>query len=199
MNKKLLGVATLTTALVALSAGVQAAGAAQWFSDGKLIPVGKVEPVATKAKLTVTLRAPTGAPIGTIKCKVKNKETIQNGPNGGTDEITAIKFTGCKGKPSPCAAGAVAIVPLNLPWPSSLVAGPPIKDEIDMALEVKCGGALFSVYEGTLKPEVGKSVLVFGPGSGMLSAPAAPSNSPVATNSRVPRATTRSRRHSLMR
>jgi hypothetical protein len=170
MNKKLLGLVTLAIVAFAVTSVVaQAAGPVQWFSDGKLIPAGVVVPVATSGKLTITLRAPTGAPIGSITCKIKDKDKIQNGPNGGMDEMTMFTFSGCKAKPSPCPARTKAeIVALSLPWQSHLTAGPPIRDELVVALEIRCSRQPLTVLEGTLTPEVGKSTLVFGAGSGAL-------------------------------
>ena len=169
--KKFLGLLALIVAACGLmSAAAQAAGI-EWLSDGAPIPAGKVEPVATKGTLTLTLRAPTGKPIGTIKCKVVDKENIQNGPNGGTDEMVALAFRGCKARPTPCPAGTVTEVrALGLPWRSALIPGPPVRDEFSgVTIEVACSKAVFAIYGGTLAPEVGASVLVFGPGSGSLS------------------------------
>jgi hypothetical protein len=172
MNKKRFGLGALAIVAFALTAVVaQAAGPVQWFSDGKLIPAGVVVPVATSGKLTITLRAPSGGgPTNSIKCKIKDKEKIQNGPNGGMDEMTMITFSGCKAKPSPCPAGTKAeVLALSLPWRSHLTAGPPITDEFVVALEIRCSRQPLTVMEGILAPEVGKSTLVFGAGSGSLS------------------------------
>jgi len=172
--KKLLGFLAMVTAACAMTSAAAQAAPPEWLSNGKPIPAGVVEPVATSGKLTITLRAATGGPISTINCKVVDEENIQNTPEGGLDEMKDIRFAGCKAKPSPCPAGTVTeIRALGLPWRSQLIPGPPIRDEFfGVALEVTCSGKiLVGVYIGTLSPEVGKSVLVFGPGSGMLSEP----------------------------
>jgi hypothetical protein len=171
MNRKIFGAALLAVAAFATTPVLAQAAPPLWLSNGKPIPAGVVEPVATSGKLTITLRAPTGALISVIKCKVKDKENIQNGPNGGIDEMVAFTLTGCKGKPSPCPAGTqLEVVAPNLPWRTALVAGEPIRDQIfGMLLEVRCSKRILSIYEGTLLPIVGNSVLTFDAGSGALS------------------------------
>lgn len=173
MRKLLLTAALGAAACVAAPALAQAAGPVVWLSNGVPIPAGTFEPVTTSGSLTFTLRAPTGAPLGSIKCKVADLENVQNGPNGGTDEMIRFSLTGCKvkGKPPACPPGATPEVnALGLPWRSALTPGPPIRDEfVGVALEVACSGAVVGVYTGSLTPEVGASVLVFGAGSGVLS------------------------------
>ncbi len=173
MRKLMFLLAMGVAALVCGPAAAQAAGPPLWLSDGVAIPAGVVEPVHTSGSLTFTLRAATGGPIGSIKCKVTDLENIQNGPNGGIDEMLEIGFTGCKvkGKPPACPAGTVPEVKaLGTPWRSQLIPGPPIRDEFPGAvLEVACSGVPIGVYAGALTPEVGASVLVFGAGSGVLS------------------------------
>ncbi len=171
-RRKLFGPAVLVVvAFAALGVAAQAAGAAVWLSDGTPIPAGVVEPVATSGKITIEVRAPTGAPITAIKCKVRDEDNIQNGPRGGTDEMTQFTPSGCKGKPSPCPAGTTTeVTALGLPWSTVLSPGPPIHDQIfGSSLEVRCSnGVVIGTYEGTLQPEVGASVLIFGAGSGLL-------------------------------
>lgn len=170
--KKLLGLVALVIAGCAVMSASAQAALPEWLSDGKPIPVGVVEPVGTSGTLTLTLRAATGAPISTIKCKVTDEEAIQNTIEGGADEMKEIGFFGCKAKPSPCPMETVTeIKALGLPWRSFLSAGPPVRDQFfGVALEVTCSGkTAIGVYTGTLTPEVGKSVLIFGAGSGTLS------------------------------
>ena len=171
--KKLLGLLASIAAAGAVTAVPAQAALPEWLSNGKPIPAGVVEPVATSGTLTITLRAATGAPIASIKCKVKDEENIQNTPEGGTDEMTEFVFSGCRAKPSPCPAGSVTeLRALGLPWFSLLSAGPPVTDRFfGVALEVACSGATIGIYTGTLAPEVGSSVLIFGAGSGTLSEP----------------------------
>lgn len=172
MRKLLLTVALGVAACVVAPAAAQAGGPVLWLSNGVPIPAGTVEPVATSGSLTFTLRAATGAPLGTIKCKVADLENIQNGPNGGIDEMIRFSLSGCKvkGKPSPCPPATTPEVnALGTPWRSALTPGPPIRDEFTgVALEVACSGAPVAVYTGTLTPEVGSGVLLFGAGSGVL-------------------------------
>ena len=132
MNRKLFGLAALAlVAFSALAAAAQAGGPPVWLSDGVPIPAGTVEPVATSGRITIELRAPTGAPITSITCKVKDEDNIQNGPRGGTDEMTEFTLSGCKGKPSLCPKGTVTeVMALGLPWSTVLSPGPPIRDQI---------------------------------------------------------------------
>ncbi len=170
MYRKLFGSAAL--AAVALCAMAAAAQATVWLSDGLPIPAGTVVPVATSGKITLEVRAATGAPVTAIKCKVKDQDNLQNGPRGGTDEMTQFTLSGCKGKPSPCPAGTTTeVVALGLPWSTVLSPGPPVRDQIfGTMLQVRCSnGVVIGLYEGTLQPEVGASVLIFGSGSGLLS------------------------------
>lgn len=168
MCKKLLGLAVLAASVFALTSTSALAMSPQWYSDGTLITPGTFVSVATSGTLTLTLRSPSsGLVIGVLTCKVKDDEKIANGPNGGIDEMLALTFTKCKAKPSPCPTGAVAeVIPVSLPWRSELVAGPPIRDRFEAAIEVRCSGKPLITTEGRLEPEVGNSVLVFGPGSG---------------------------------
>jgi hypothetical protein len=163
-------------ALAALAPGAGPAvaqAAPQWLSEGQPIPAGVVVAVATSGKLTMTLSKQPGRTfVSTVTCKVKDEETIQNGPNGGSDEITAMTFAGCKSKPSPCPAGAkLEVLAYELPWRSALLAGPPITDGFATQLELRCGGNPLTFVEDLLTPEVGKSTLTFSRSSGSLAGP----------------------------
>ncbi|HXB16110.1 MAG TPA: hypothetical protein VNV44_10265 [Solirubrobacteraceae bacterium] len=174
MTIKVLGRVAVALGVMALAAPAAAQAAPPvWLSEGKPLPAGVVEKVATKGKLTLTVRAATGAPITTIKCKVKDEEEIQNGPNGGTDEMTSFVLFGCKAKPSPCPTGVAPVLTAkNLPWRTALEETPEkvIVDAIFGAnIEVSCQGTTFEdFFEGVLRPTVGASTLIFGPGSGSL-------------------------------
>lgn len=84
--------------------------------------------------------------------------------------MTELALSGCTSKPSPCPTKTkVEVIALNLPWKTHLIAGPPIRDVIEgVDLQVRCGGGVVETLTGTLEPEVGKSVLEFGTGSGSL-------------------------------
>jgi hypothetical protein len=136
-----------------------------WYSNGKLLKEGEVEPVTTSAALTMR------SGETTTKCKVRDKETIENpiGGGAGTDEMTEYVLSGCATKPSPCVGTKEEIVARKLPWHTHLTYGPPIRDVIEgIELEVKCGGTLLDTFTGELSPAVGKSKLEFGAGSGAL-------------------------------
>jgi hypothetical protein len=105
-----------------------------------------------------------------IKCKKKDKETIYNpaGGRAGRDEVTEWVLSGCLGEPSPCPIGTkMEVISQNLPWPSHLIPGPPIRDVIEnIVWEIKCSGSRLDTFTGTLMPTIGNSVDVFGAGSG---------------------------------
>ena len=137
-----------------------------WYSNGKLIPEGQEEPVATSGTITLA------SGEQQTSCKVKDEETIVNptGGGAGTDEFTELALSGCTSKPSPCPTRTKEeVIALNLPWKTHLIAGPPIRDVIEgVDLQVRCSGTVIETLTGTLEPEVGKSVLEFGKGSGSL-------------------------------
>ncbi len=140
----------------------------RWYSNGELIPVDQVEPVASSGTLTLGNReVPT-------TCKLKDEETIVNPGGSGTDEITTFSLTGCKSAHSPCKGSArEELVAVNLPWKTRLIAGPPIRDVIEgIDIEVRCNGASLGSITGTLEPVVGESVLEFNESSGSLTGPA---------------------------
>jgi len=164
-NKSSMAVALLVAVTMFVVAPAVAQAVPSWYSNGKLIPTGEVVPVETSGVLTFKVEKTT------IKCSLKDFETIENDPNlTGLDLIQRFSLTGCASKVPLCPTGAQAeIIAEGLPWKSRLLAGPPIKDEITGILfSVRCGGVVIDVYHGTLFPEVGKSILKFNAGSGVL-------------------------------
>jgi hypothetical protein len=167
MNRKFFaGIAPLMVviALAVIPAAAQASPA--WFK-------GKTE--LTSSPITATTSGVlTFTALGSvIKCKVKDAEELWNpAPGGpGQDLMTAFTLSVCKVKPalSSCAPGSVEVLANGLPWPSHLIPGPPIRDEIQkMRILVRCPGTVGDEFEGSLTPEVAKGALVFGPGSGTL-------------------------------
>jgi len=159
-----------------------------WYSNGKLIPEGEVEPVSSSGELT--LQVP-GSKLS-VSCKVKDNGTIVNptGGGAGTDEITEVVYSNCSGKASPCSSGRtpwcckkktsspcekgsrIELSAPGGPLRTHLVAipGQPVRDVIEgVVLEVRCSnGTVLDTYEGTLMPTVGNSVLKFYAGSGEL-------------------------------
>lgn len=118
--------------------------------------------VTTKGNFTLTV------PLTVIKCKVTDAEEIWNPAGGGAgqDLVTAFTLSGCKAKGSSaaCPKGAVEVLANGLPWPSELIPGTPIRDEIQkVRLVVRClAGTAPDEFEGTLTPEVGNGALIFG-------------------------------------
>jgi hypothetical protein len=171
MRSKLFACCTMLCAIVAFSAMTAAAQAApHWYKKNKAItPV----PVTVVTSGNLTLSA-----LGmTIKCKVNDAEEIWNPSSGGPGEdlVTSFTLSGCKSKPSTAACPKKAVVEVlanGLPWPSHLVSLPPIiRDEIQkVRLVLRClSGTVPDEFEGTLTPEVGNGLLVFGgPGGGTL-------------------------------
>jgi hypothetical protein len=148
---------------------------AHWYSNGRIITEGLAEPVSTKGSLTFLYVASAPKGESAIKCKVKDKETIENpmGGGAGVDKLTEFALSACKAKPSPCSKGAkTEIVPRKLPWATHLIAGPPIRDVLErIEVEVKCGGMPLATFTGSLVPTIGSSVLEFGGASGELKGP----------------------------
>jgi hypothetical protein len=166
MSKKAsMTIALLVAMTVFVVAPAVALAVPSWYSNGKLIHAGEVVPVETSGALTFHVEKKA------VKCKLKDFETIENDPNlTGLDLISRFSLTGCTSKVPLCPTGAQAeVIAEGLPWKSRLLPGPPIRDEIaGMVFRVVCGGTVIDVYHGTLFPEVGKSVLKFGAGSGVL-------------------------------
>ncbi len=169
MNKKrFAGLAPLlaVTAFAVVSAAAQAAP--HWYKKAVLLS-GPPLTVATSGTLTITALG------ATISCKVSDAEEIWNPAGGGAGEdlMTGFTTTSCKTKVgnSACPKGPSAVLANGLPWPSHLIPGTPIRDEIQkMRLIVRCvAGTVGTEFEGSLTPEVGNGALIFGgPGGGML-------------------------------
>jgi hypothetical protein len=180
MNRKLFVRLAPLLAIAAFALLPAAAQAWQWYSENVVIPSGPgTTPVTTKGTLTFHVRAPSGALIGIIKCKLNDKETVFNKAPFGFDEVESFVLSGCRGKYVGCPSNKFVFLAKGLPpnWFSKLVtASNPPRDEIEnMELEVKCGnGAVLGTLTGSLTPEVAAfpgSFLQFGPGSGTLSGP----------------------------
>lgn len=143
-----------------------------WYSDGKQIPEGQKEKVATAGELTFR------GPELELKCKLKDEEVIENPVGGasGRDEITTFALSGCQQVIADvCQPGEVLEVkPHGLPWQTVLgEENGEVFDEIaNMELEVACsrGGGAHFVLHGTLSPQLptGPSELVFNNGTGDL-------------------------------
>ena len=173
MNKKFFASLVPLLAITALAVMPAAAQAEpHWYKKNVLVGASPVT-VATSGSLTFSA-------LGTnIKCKVSDTEEIWNPAGGGAgqDLVTTFTLSGCKIKEaSPiCPKGAAEVTANGLGWPSHLVTTPPpgsvIRDEIEkVRLVVKCNAASAGdEFEGTLTPEVGNGVLIFGgPGGGTL-------------------------------
>jgi hypothetical protein len=169
MRKKLFaGLAPLlaVTAFAVVPAAAQAAP--HWYKKGVL--VGSVPiTVATSGALTLS------ALSTVIVCKVNDSEKIWNPAGGGAGEdlVTAFTLSKCKVKAgsSACPKGPAEVLSNGLGWPSHLIPGTPIRDEIQkIRLIVRCiPGTVGDEFEGSLTPEVGNGKLIFGgPGGGML-------------------------------
>jgi hypothetical protein len=148
-----------------------ASAAPHWFK-GKFELTSAHVTVTTAGNLTLV------AAGATIKCKVNDAEEIWNPVGGGAGEdlMTAFNFSKCKvtaGSSACPTKGFVEVLPNGLNWPSHLLAGPPIRDEIQkMRIIIRClAGTPPDEFEGSLTPEVEKNKLVFGPGSGALTDP----------------------------
>ena len=157
--------------LLALAVPAGAAAAPHWFK-GKVELTSTPVPVTTAGNLTMV------AAGATIKCVLSDTEEIWNPVGGGAGEdlMTGFNFSKCKvtaGSSACPAKGFVEVLPNGLSWPSHLLAGPPIRDEIQkMRIIVRClAGTAPDEFEGSLTPEVVKNKLVFGPGSGALTDP----------------------------
>lgn len=139
---------------------------------------GKVELTSVPVTVTTAGNLTLVAAGATIKCKVNDAEEIWNPVGGGAGEdlMTAFNFSKCKvtAGSSACPTKAfVEVLPNGLNWPSHLLPGPPIRDEIQkMRIIIRClAGTPPDEFEGSLSPEVVKNKLVFGPGSGALTDP----------------------------
>jgi hypothetical protein len=171
MKKKLAVLAPLMAILAFAVVPAAAQAVPHWYKKNLAVSPVPVT-VATSGALTFEALG------NTIKCKVSDAEEIWNPSSGGPgqDLMTAFTPLKCVNKTvSPvCPKGAVEVVANGLPWPSHLVTVPGstvIRDEIEkVRLQLKCiPGAITDEFEGTLSPEVGNGLLVFGgPGGGTL-------------------------------
>jgi hypothetical protein len=143
----------LAVAAFALTPAV--AQAWQWYSNNVVLPsTGTLTPVATRGTLTLHVRAPSGAPIGVIRCRVNDQESVFNKSPFGFDEVENIVLSPCRGNYPGCPTHRFTIVPKGLHWFSELVTGSsPIRDEIqNIELEVRCapGGPVLGTLTGSL-------------------------------------------------
>ncbi len=161
--------------MLALAVFVVVPAAAQaaphWYKKNVLLGSAPVT-VATSGALTLSA-------LGTvIKCKVSDSEEIWNPASGGPGEdlVGAFTLSKCKVKAaSPvCPKGAAEVLASGLSWPSRLLSTPPpgpvIRDEIaGVRLTIVCSTGVGDEFVGSLTPEVGNGVLIFGgPGGGTL-------------------------------
>jgi hypothetical protein len=167
--KKVTAATLLLLAILATAASAQAAPP-QWYV-GKA-PITEVTPVILKS--TLAFHYTDGAKHKFVsKCTATAEGTISNsGPEGaGVDELTKGAATECVTTPEFCQPGVKARVDLNFSsaaWPSHLVAGLPIRDEMFVTeVGVICIGREKS-SNGWVSPVVKSSSLVFDKGHGNL-------------------------------
>ncbi len=170
--RKLVGAITPLLAITALAVVPAAASAVPHWFKGKVELTSAPVTVTTAGNLTLI------AAGATIKCKVNDAEEIWNPVGGGAGEdlMTAFNFSKCKvttGSSACPTKGFVEVLPNGLNWPSQLLSGPPIRNEIQkVRIIIRClAGTPPDEFEGSLTPEVVKNKLVFGPGSGALTDP----------------------------
>ena len=174
MKTRLITSMAAIAAVAAMAVAPAAASAApHWYKGAKKPVVGTV---VTKTGGSLTF----SSPVAIVKCSVTDTEEIWNPSSGGPGEdlVTAFNLSGCKVTKSTAACPKKGSTPVasaaGLPWPSILVAGTPIRDEImKVRIRVACNaGAIPDEFEGTLLPAVGAGKLEFGgPGSGELQDP----------------------------
>jgi hypothetical protein len=172
MKKQFAAIVPLLAVVAFMVVPAAAQAVPHWYKKGVL--VGSV-PVPVKTAGALTLNA-----LGTtVKCKVTDSEEIWNPASGGPgqDLVTAFATSKCKTTAvSPvCPKGPAEVIANGLPWPSHLFTTPPpgsvIRDEIEkIRLLFRCiPGTPGDEFEGSLTPEVGNGVLIFGgPGGGQL-------------------------------
>lgn len=188
MEIKLRASIAAVAAVTALAVVPAAAQAVPHWYKGKKPVVGTVV-VPTKGSLTFK------SPSAVIKCKVNDTEEIWNPSTGGPGEdlVTAFNLSACKVIVSTAACPKKGSTPVvgaaGLPWPSVLIPGTPIRDEIlKVRIRVACNaGAVPEEYEGTLTPEVQPGKLVFGgAGGGTLEEPISKQLMEVIGNDAIP-------------
>jgi hypothetical protein len=119
-----------------------------------------------------------------IECEVDDEGFIWNENMEGRDEVTKFENLNCKTTHGTCATPEIIALRLGVAlsatnaWPTKLLAGPPIRDEIkEIEIDVKCGGTLVDTFTGTLRPEMlngSPLAAFFGTGSGELEDAAVP-------------------------
>jgi len=104
----------------------------KWYIGAS--PVSGSIPVTLKSKLSFHYTGSGPKEKFVSKCLTTAEGTISNsGPEAaGVDELTKGEITECVTKPRYCQEGVSLKMELNFnsPWPSNLVAGVPIRDEI---------------------------------------------------------------------
>jgi hypothetical protein len=174
MNRKLAALAPFLAVVAFAVVPAAAQAVPHWYKKNVLVGSAPVT-AATAGALTLEALG------NTIKCKVKDSEEIWNPASGaaGQDLMTSFQLTGCKNKvaTSACPKGPIEVLANGLPWPSELIVAPSgvgIRDEImKVRLLVRCvPGTVGDEFEGTLTPEVGIGMLIFGgPEGGQLTDP----------------------------
>jgi alpha-tubulin suppressor-like RCC1 family protein len=148
---------------LAVVEGVPVVPGPYWYKKNAQLPLGGPHvPVTTAGNLTLGNEEKVQS-----SCKVADKEEIWNPASGpGEDKITAATFK-CKRTPSPCPPSQkLEVFAKGLPWASHLISASPVQDEISgVELELKCSGAFYDLYKGTLTPTMGNGVLEFGVGT----------------------------------
>ncbi len=194
MSKKLYAAFVPLLAVAAfavLPAVAQAQPFPHWYSNGTRIPAGTRVIVTTEGSPTLTLHG-----LGNeITCKVVDDGWIENPVGGGAGINSILSFTNSackaaneealpKGCPKPeiiALRGGKALSETN-EWPSTLLVGPPIRDEIrEIEVEVICSGTAVDLFHGSLTPKIGNSIAEFGAGSGELEDSMTPINKATVT------------------
>ena len=148
-------------ALAAMAVAPTAAQAVEphWLwapKPAEVIPEGLVVPVETSGPLTFKIFGPKKTKLAKLQCKVIDRDLIENpvGGGAGVDTMTNFEFSGCAVEGA-CASGApYELLPTGLPWSSKLLAGTPIKNALFMEFTLVCGGAIESVFNGMVFPEI---------------------------------------------
>jgi hypothetical protein len=137
-----------------------------WLRNGTIIPVAS--PVSVDVHGSARIK------IGgmAVKCRAAGRMTVKNPANGGpgAGSVSAFALTACASKTAVCPPSEMLEVATEkLPWPTRLVPGTPIRDElIGAGFALQCSGKLEERLRGMLLPEVGTSMLRFGAGSSEL-------------------------------
>ncbi len=190
MSRKLYA-ALLPLFAVAAFAVLPAVAQAQphWYSNGTRIAGGTKVKVTTSSrtgKLKLEDKEIIAPAVAEVESTITDDGFVENpapGGAGGPAGIDAVEsFTETNTTSNICAAGEVTTTEATkLPWPTVLLAGPPIRVEIKgVEIDILCNGVLVARYEGTLTPRFVNSAtpntcsgatdsyLEFGEGSGFL-------------------------------